>query len=113
MADIIEVVTVTDPFGGCPECGNGGTIKCDDKGLDWLVCKEHNTRWFLGAGFSGCALPSFFPMTEKEVTPLPPGEKLYIEKRVRFYGDNVTELVQSYGRKSNICDYKDLPGDAA
>ena len=76
MTDTIEITTVTDALGGCPYCGNGGQIKRDLDGLDWLVCSEHKARWFLGIGFSDANQDNeqaLFDVCE-EVQPLCPGD---------------------------------------
>ena len=99
MTDIIEITTVNDPLGGCPHCGNGGQIKRNLDGLDWLVCHEHKTRWFLGVGFSAAnqdneqALLNAF----EEVQPVYPGHVVHT-----LYGNVGAKLVELVFRDGTV-----------
>jgi hypothetical protein len=50
--DMATTITVSTPYGGCPQCGrNDGLLRVDE--TDWLICGEHKLRWFAPSYFDG------------------------------------------------------------
>ena len=72
-----------DPMGSCPCCAEGGQLAADDGGLEYLICLNCDTKWFVGVGFGEqitCPESKYFydvvdPDRYTEVAPLLPGER--------------------------------------
>lgn len=101
MRSIIETVRVKSKYGACPCCGDGGEVAGDSSALDWLACRTHGTKWFLGVGYSDpaiCCVPEI-EQCYIEVQPVYPGDKVRT-----LYGNPDDKLVELVFRDGTTPD---------